>query len=593
MKEKIETRRQLIAWTIKMIPDPYQKTPAAGASYNASIRNLEFTSRPLWAVFSMLAGDCCPEDILAKYIKRIKEGMAPDSQNHFPWPMTKTRQTAVEMAVYGYGLLACGDKLLSCFSKEEQKGLEDWLYSINMIEFPKCNWYFFLLFVNLGLQKNHMKYSEERMQEAYDWIESAYVGEGWYEDGCAGQRDYYVPFAFHFYSLLIDHYCPSHQLKDVQKRAELFQKDYIYDMDSHGRTIPFGRSQTYRFAHSCFWSACAVTGLPGISMGELRARIFSNLNYWQEQDIMQDGLLSIGYAYPNQLMSEEYNAYGSPMWALKTMIVLSLPAEHAFWQEPVQLPALPETIHPIAPAGFLVVTGSDHFYALSGLQYSGAHIFQFQSKYGKFCYSTGFGWNLNRDVQGINQFAADSALALSVKGTDQFSSRGDIQACHVHTDYIYSRWNYGTAAEIESFLIPVDEETHIRIHRIQSRLPLVTYEGAFPVFGWNYKFQEPLIEGRKITLKSERQYSAVQDLFNQRTPQLIKQGPNTNIYDSEPNGIPALYGEIDTCGKTVCFGCIVSGNPETNIPEKSQDIQVIGNQVCINGRTIVLKEQQT
>ncbi len=33
-------------------------------------------------------------------------------------------------------------------------------------------------------------------------IDSMYIGDGWYVDGKTTQRDYYIPFAFHYYGLI-------------------------------------------------------------------------------------------------------------------------------------------------------------------------------------------------------------------------------------------------------------------------------------------------------------------------------------------------------------------------------------------------------
>lgn len=110
------------------------------------------------------------------------------------------------MAVYGYGLLCCQDKLLNYFSNEEIEYLETWLNSINEIEFPQNNWLLFLLIVNCGLKKNNLRYSQAKIDEAKAKINDLYVGNGWYQDGVASQRDYYIAFGFHFYSMILSKY---------------------------------------------------------------------------------------------------------------------------------------------------------------------------------------------------------------------------------------------------------------------------------------------------------------------------------------------------------------------------------------------------
>ena len=127
---------------------------------------------------------------------------------------TKTRQIAVEMAVYGFGLAYCKEKFLKYFSVEEKERLESWLNSINNIEFPEGNWYFFLLFTNMGLKLNGMKYSKEKLELALNRIESFYLGDGWYSDEQYEHMDYYIPFAFHFYGLLYSKLLPECEEKN-------------------------------------------------------------------------------------------------------------------------------------------------------------------------------------------------------------------------------------------------------------------------------------------------------------------------------------------------------------------------------------------
>lgn len=40
------------------------------------------------------------------------------------------------------------------------------------------------------------------LEEYLEGLETFYLGEGWYRDGDSGQKDYYISFAIHFYSLI-------------------------------------------------------------------------------------------------------------------------------------------------------------------------------------------------------------------------------------------------------------------------------------------------------------------------------------------------------------------------------------------------------
>ncbi|OTE88468.1 hypothetical protein B1K96_35585, partial [Escherichia coli] len=43
---------------------------------------------------------------------------------------------------------------------------------------------------------------KEKMEAELRFIDTMYVGKGWYIDGKSSQKDYYVPFAFHYYGLI-------------------------------------------------------------------------------------------------------------------------------------------------------------------------------------------------------------------------------------------------------------------------------------------------------------------------------------------------------------------------------------------------------
>ena len=118
-----------------------------------------------------------------------------------------------------------------------------------------------------------------------------------------------------------------------RQRAQQFAKDYAYYFAANGEGIPFGRSLTYRFAMVAFWSAVAFSQLDVFTPGIVKGIVLRHLRWWQQQSIVdRDGILTLGFAYPNLAMCEDYNSPGSPYWALKTYLILALPEAHPFWQ---------------------------------------------------------------------------------------------------------------------------------------------------------------------------------------------------------------------------------------------------------------------
>lgn len=67
-------------------------------------------------------------------------------------------------------------------------------------------------------------------------------------------------------------------------------------------------------------------------MRVMKGIIERHFEYWWGTDMKGlSGVLSIGYAYPDLVMAEAYNAPGSPFWALKAFILLALDDAHQFW----------------------------------------------------------------------------------------------------------------------------------------------------------------------------------------------------------------------------------------------------------------------
>lgn len=583
---KLYNRDDLLVYVKNILPDPFSFIDS-GTAYGKQIRELEYISRPLWVVFSLIASGEYDESLILPYIRKIKLELKNTDNSIFLKPTTKTRQIAVEMAVYGYGLLACKDKLFSYFDEKEITCLTNWLYLINEIEFPYGNWYFFLLIVNYGLKENNFRYSQAMIDQAWLKIESLYLENGWYQDGDYCQRDYYIAFAFHFYSLILVKYVKGIDCNKLISRSQKFAKDFYYWIDDQGRTIPFGRSLIYRFGYVAFWSGQIISNSYKFDLGIIKDFIFSNLEFWSKQNILSNNRLSIGYSYENLLISEDYNSNGSPGWAFKSFILLSLDSTHPFWQVKRKKREKSLTIKVQKNPGFLIVSGKDHHYALSLMQFSNPALLQTNCKYGKFCYSTRFGWNLSRDVHGINNFAVDNALAISIAGTQQYNSRNLIIDYSCNQEYGYCYWKYGNIADIESWLIPVDEDYHIRIHRIKTKMHLEIYEGAFSVFGWNSKFNYPLIKSDSIVLENCGMVSGIKDINDNRITKVVSQNPNTNIYNFEKNAIPCLMGKIDP-GISV-FGCVVYGNFHN---QKKLDLSVSfkNKLVTFNNKKIHLKE---
>ena len=283
-----------------------------------------------------------PEPLSEIYTKGLSAGTNPNSKEYWGG-FRNYDQKFVEIAAIAYGLLLAPDKLWEPLDDSAKKNLADFLLLSNSYEVSDNNWRLFPVLVNLALKSLSQPYDQHLIDFGLERLDSYYLGNGWYKDGVTEQRDYYIPFALHFYSLIYAKVCEKSDPERsalYKERAAEFAKQYIYWFDDKGRALVYGRSLTYRFAQAAFWSACIYADVPVFSHGIIKGIIVRHFEEWFSHPITDNGgVLTIGYRYTNLHMSESYNSPGSPYWSLKAFILLALPGNHPFWQaEPLPFP---------------------------------------------------------------------------------------------------------------------------------------------------------------------------------------------------------------------------------------------------------------
>ncbi|MCE5342044.1 MAG: DUF2264 domain-containing protein, partial [Eubacteriales bacterium] len=291
-----------------------------GAVYPEAIAQMEAFARPLWAIIPMLAGDCAAvQPLWDAWCVGIVNGVDPAHPEYWG-EVADYDQRLVEMAVFGLGMCLTPERFFFSLPKDAQANLYRWLDQINRHTMPQNNWIFFRVLVNIGFRACSLPYPAQQLENDLALIETHYEGDGWYFD-YPTQRDYYTLWAFHYYGLVY-----SLAMKDADPaRAETYRQravsiapDFACWFDAGGSALPYGRSLTYRFAQSAFFSAAALAGAVSetVDYGVLKHLLLSNMRQWFQKPIFtRDGVLTIGYGYPDLLMAEGYNAPGSPYWA--------------------------------------------------------------------------------------------------------------------------------------------------------------------------------------------------------------------------------------------------------------------------------------
>ena len=457
------------------------KFETGGTIYNEKIREIEAVLRPLWGIIPFLSGGGSYAH-LDDYLQKIIKGTDPQSDSY--WGVIHDRdQRMVEMAVIGTALCIAKSQTWDKLSRSEQDNLRNWLLLINDYEVVPNNWLFFRILVNTGLRLCGEAYSQEKLDDDLASIDSYYIGEGWYSDGETEQIDYYIGFAIHFYAMIYTKVCEATDTLYVPKfkeRAILFAQSFKAFFAKDGTAVAYGRSMTYRFAQSAFWAGAVFAGVEVLPLGELKYLLLNNLRHWFNQDIFtSNGELTIGYYYRNLIMSEGYNAYGSPYWALKSFIVLALEDNHPFWSVEEVEPTVAEQVL-IKPARQLLQrneSGTEIQLFTVG-QYCGFKPANGDTKYEKFVYSSTFGFSVSKGAS-LLQGAFDNTLAVSEQD-DYYRVRYGVESYQVEETHLVSVWKPWVDVEITSIIVPC-LPWHVRIHLVNSKRKLSLSDSGFSV----------------------------------------------------------------------------------------------------------------
>jgi hypothetical protein len=456
-----------------------------GAVYSADIAEMEAYSRPLWAIVPMLAGGCpAAEPLWALWREGLKNGTDPNHPEYWG-EVGDYDQRLVEMAVMGMAMCMIPQRFFFDFPPEVQKNIHAWLSQINRCDMPKNNWLFFRVLVNTGFLLNGLEYDAERMEADLKLIEAHYEGDGWYYD-YPDQREYYTFWAFHYYGLV---YARAMEARDparsrlFRERARLLAPRFALWFDREGHALPYGRSLAYRFAESAFFAMLALDEqqAPGVDYGVMKHILLNNMREWFRRPIFtRDGVLTIGYGYPNLIMGEGYNAPGSPYWAMKAFAVLALPADHPFWRAE-EKPFEPECGQFLEPHARLLLTiapDGSHVQGFEAGNHGEGHAHD-DAKYEKFCYSTAFAFSVPKSSTLLQRAACDSMLAFSEDGR-MWHPRYGVEKYELLPDRVRFTWKPFRGVTVDTTLYPVGE-WHVRVHRIVSDRPMLAAEGGYAI----------------------------------------------------------------------------------------------------------------
>lgn len=465
------------------------KVGDTSAHYGENSIQMEGYARVLWGLGPLFAGDNrqLPQEAkeeIAMWQELTRKGLVngTDPGHEEYWKeVGDYDQKMVEMAAVANAILLAPQVYWEPLDESQKQNVFRWLDGINSHQVHANNWRFFRVLVNVLFQKLGLPCNGDCMRDDLGVVEHCYEGDGWYFDGHPGQKDYYIPFAMHYYGLIYakqmqdrePEYC-----RELKKRAGEFYRDFVYWFDRDGREVPYGRSLTYRFAHSAVFAAMAYAGVEA-PMGQLRALVLGNIRYWGEQPIFdRGGILTIGYQYPNLIMSERYNAPGSPYWSFKTFLALSIPGEHPFWSSREEKPEFEPRKCLRHPNMISVHEDSGHTLLYPTGQRS-PNFGCTDAKYQKFVYSNRFGFSVPRGI-GLEDGAFDNTLAGSLAGEDFWRMRREAERFEVTEEYTRTLYELLPGVKVESLIIPL-KRGHVRVHFVRTERRVELADGGFAI----------------------------------------------------------------------------------------------------------------
>jgi hypothetical protein len=538
-----------------------------GTNYSSIGADLEALLRVLWGVASLLAGGGT-HPIVEKLQYGIQNGTDPNHPEYWG-EVVDYDQRAVEMAALSFAIALCPKHFWTEFSPYVKRNISRWLYQVNNVKLPENNWLYFRVLTNVCLKKIGESYDKKMLDADLIKIESLYLGNGWYNDGIPSRglrRDYYIPTAFHFYGLLYAIFMETEdpdRVKIFRERAALFSKDFMYWFGENGSALHFGRSLTYRFAQGAFWGALAFANVDVFPWGVVKGIMLRNIRWWLKKSIFtESGLLSIGYGYPNLFMSEQYNSYGSPYWAMKFFLPLALDNDDIFWKTQEQpLPKL-ESITSQPHPFFVICRDKEthHVFALSGGQYPQIDLRHRAEKYSKFVYSSHFSFSVPTERVGFDFIACDSMLALS-DDKECFKIREECLEVKIENNVHYSRWKPWNDVTVETWLIPI-LPWHVRIHHILTERTLISCEGGFAIGRMGEENisldKSDITEEAASYVSNSNGISGIVNLIGDRKSKLVAELPNSNLLECK-TVVPVLFGKLLKTENWLV--CAVLGSP--------------------------------
>lgn len=451
---------------------------ASGAVFDRATTGLEGFARPLWGLAAAAMGGADDPGWWPPLRAGLASGTDPGHPDYWGDPVDFD-QRLVEIAGIAVALCLAPDRLWEPLAERKRQRLLAYLAAARGQEYFANNWQFFRLLIDAALRRLGEAGDDAAASAAFEAIDSFHAGDGWYRDGPWPQIDHYNGFAFHSFGLIYSRFADwdARRAGGIRERARAFAPHYARWFADDGAVLPFGRSLSYRFACAAFWGACVFAGLEALPWGVMKGLYLRHLRWWARQPIARrDGLLSLGFAYPNPGIAETYSSAASPYLACMAFLPLAVPEHHPFWSAGEAPPPDPSgEPEPQTQPGMLLKREPGQTAALTAGQ-ANRRIRFGAEKYAKFAYSTRYAFSVESGPRTmLGTF--DSMLALE-DGDGEWHVREECEEAAIVGNLVFAVWRPWRDVAIETWLY-WDGPWQMRVHHIRSPRQLSSIEGGF------------------------------------------------------------------------------------------------------------------
>lgn len=398
----------------------------------------------LAAGFRLATAEGDPYDHAGFAARGIATGTDPAAADRWP-RLDEVLQPRVEAAMLAIALHESRPRVWDLLDSAVQERVIAWMSGAIGPTYQNNNWRWFQNITQAFLRSVGVEVEQDRIDENIAFLDSCWLGDGWYSDGRPdgrnGNVDWYNAWAMLIFPLW---YCrisgaaaPAGLLETSRQRLADYLPTGARLFGDDGAPLYQGRSMIYRFATTtALWSG-PVFDVNALDPGSVR-RIGSAAAKWFVDAGAYDdnGLLTIGWRGPYEAMRQNYSGPGSTYWANLGLAGLVLPAEHAVWTATETPQAEPGT-EAIRPVGWIggrhagIVTVLNH-----GVDHSGAGGGKEDPNYCRYAYSSAAAPVVAPDPRP-DDCVLDNQVALHT--ADGWSHRRPITLVSVQDDRATSR----------------------------------------------------------------------------------------------------------------------------------------------------------